>query len=246
MRRRWSIFLPDCSGGHPLLFPLSAKLPKQSRASLLHFARLHLPVRQVRLQVCRADGSFYTFSSCLSRQRRGGQYAIYWRLRFHNEPDFGYAPRRPPPKEHRPNAASFPFLYRHQQAWQETRQHCFPSDGLETNETNNSHERSQHHQHCCGRHLHNRHAHHPAVQDRGVEPLRWAGERMRLVITEAGHRGPGSAGRLNTQDARVWRMGSTHTCTRPTAWRTSSSGFGWKRDGQDKHGMGFRQMPFLG
>lgn len=40
-----------------------------------------------------------------------------------------------------------------------------------TSETNGNHERGRHHQHHRGRDMHHRHGDHPAVQDRGVEPL---------------------------------------------------------------------------
>lgn len=95
------------------------------------------------------------------------------------------------PKRTRPHLfpiSSSTSAFHRQQAWNEARHGCFRSDSSGTQgetKIDKNHGRGGHNRHRGGRHLHHRHAHNPAVQDRGMEPLRRAGEEARCLRPRA-------------------------------------------------------------
>lgn len=69
---------------------------------------------------------------------------------------------------------------------------------------------------------------------------------MRLLFPDAGWGGLGCADITERQDNMVWWMSRTCTYAQSQARKAMVTTIGRKQDGHDKHGMGFRQMPFLG
>lgn len=166
-------------------FPLEIANTVSTRQYHLHNLLVcTCPVIKPSLQIYKAQEAFNTISSKpQSCQTTQTTHILSLPLQYHNEPDFGYSPHRRRVEQTQPGPVPFPFINASRSGAELDTIAFDRTDWRQTKQTvtKENNERGRHRRHRCGRHLHRRHAHNPAVQNRGMEPLRWAGEETRRL-----------------------------------------------------------------